>query len=377
MVHGQGPLLICPAWWVSHLEEDWSHPPFRRFFEALARHHTVVRYDRPGVGLSGASEGAVTLASEVALLGAVFDHLGRERASLLAISCAAPPSLVFAARRPQSVQRLALYGAYLCGGDIATRAVQEAMLSLVRAHWGIGSRALADIFHPGLSSQELDGLMHLQRAAADAETAALLLQLTYDMDAADVVGAVRCPTLVVHRRKDRAIPFEAGRRLAAALPDASFISLEGRIHPAWGGPDDVLGVLEPFLSPGELPPAAVPVSEAPAVRLDRGNRELVVEGRRLPLTPLEHGLLSYLEDRRDRVVTRDEALRDVWEQPFGGSNVVDAVVRSLRKKLGPFASRIETVKGHGYRFRSWPPAGGGAARAQEPNLQAPSEMRSE
>jgi DNA-binding response OmpR family regulator len=50
------------------------------------------------------------------------------------------------------------------------------------------------------------------------------------------------------------------------------------------------------------------------------------------------------------VVTRDELLREVWKQPFGGSNVVDVVVRGLRRKLGGNAWVIRTVKGHGYQY---------------------------
>jgi DNA-binding response OmpR family regulator len=53
------------------------------------------------------------------------------------------------------------------------------------------------------------------------------------------------------------------------------------------------------------------------------------------------------------VVTRDEMLGEVWRTSFSGSNIVEAVVRSLRKKLGAFAPSIETVTGHGYRFHGW------------------------
>ena len=54
-----------------------------------------------------------------------------------------------------------------------------------------------------------------------------------------------------------------------------------------------------------------------------------------------------------RVVTRDEMLAQVWRTPFASSNKIEAVVRSLRKKLGAFAPSIETVTGHGYRFSGW------------------------
>ena len=61
-----------------------------------------------------------------------------------------------------------------------------------------------------------------------------------------------------------------------------------------------------------------------------------------------------------RVVTRDEMLAEIWNTPFAGSNKVDAVIGSLRKKLGAFAASIETVVGHGYRFRGWKKAINGA-----------------
>jgi DNA-binding response OmpR family regulator len=67
-------------------------------------------------------------------------------------------------------------------------------------------------------------------------------------------------------------------------------------------------------------------------------------------TRLEYGVLQHLSSHPDRVVGRDELLRDVWGQQFGGSNVVDAVVKSLRRKLGAHGGAIATVTGHGYRF---------------------------
>jgi hypothetical protein len=92
-------------------------------------------------------------------------------------------------------------------------------------------------------------------------------------------------------------------------------------------------------------------AETAAVELDVAKRDLVVKGcGRFGLTKLEFDLMLYLSGRPGLVVTRDELLRDVWKQSFGGSNVVDVVVRSIRKKLGESAWVISTVKGHGYRF---------------------------
>jgi hypothetical protein len=87
--------------------------------------------------------------------------------------------------------------------------------------------------------------------------------------------------------------------------------------------------------------------------LDEESRELRVQGRPRSLTPLEFGLLRHLGNRTGRVVSRVELLREVWATDFaGGSNVVDAVVRTLRVKLGPEAGVLETVRGSGYRLRA-------------------------
>lgn len=87
--------------------------------------------------------------------------------------------------------------------------------------------------------------------------------------------------------------------------------------------------------------------------LDVDARELVLEDNRVSLTPLEFGVMHHLQARRDKAVSRTELLRDVWGTSYeGGSNVVDAVVRTLRRKLGDQSDRVETVTGVGYRLRS-------------------------
>jgi Transcriptional regulatory protein, C terminal/AAA ATPase domain len=86
--------------------------------------------------------------------------------------------------------------------------------------------------------------------------------------------------------------------------------------------------------------------------LDIDARELVVDGRRVALTQLEFGVMRYLVDREGKVASRIALERDVWGYDYhGGSNVVDVVVRALRKKLADRAALIETVHGAGYRLR--------------------------
>jgi hypothetical protein len=86
--------------------------------------------------------------------------------------------------------------------------------------------------------------------------------------------------------------------------------------------------------------------------LDCAARELVFDGRRIGLTKLEFGVIEFLHRRAGEAVPRSALLASVWEQNYdGGGNVVDVVIRGLRKKLGEKASLIQTVHGVGYRLR--------------------------
>ena len=98
--------------------------------------------------------------------------------------------------------------------------------------------------------------------------------------------------------------------------------------------------------------APTPPRAASGWQLVEESRGLVRDGLEIALSPLEYGLLQELAGARGAVVTRDDLLANVWKQRHTGSNVVDALVRLLRKKLGPYAADIETVKGHGFRLGS-------------------------
>ena len=350
-VHGDGPLVVCPAWWISHVEKDWGHAPFRAFFERLGHGLRVVRYDRPGVGLSDRDARGRTYEDETETLSAVIDALGAEQVSFFAVSCGGPPALAYAAAHPDRVGKICMYGTYGCGSDLGPPEVQEAVVALVRAHWGLGARAMADLFLPDASRTELDQLIAHQRDGADVEVAEELLRLTYAMDASDFLDRVAAECLIIHRRDDRAVPHSAGRRLATLLRNARLVTLDGDAHPPWMRGDEVADLANAFLAGAQLSVAAAG-GDGPC-QFDTANRQLVVAGTAVALTPLEFGVMVQLVQNAHSVVTRDDLLGAVWNQQFEGSNKIDAVVRNLRKKLGRFAPSIRTVIGHGYRFDGW------------------------
>jgi len=103
-------------------------------------------------------------------------------------------------------------------------------------------------------------------------------------------------------------------------------------------------------------------SEAPAkldlpgdIHVDLARLEVHRDGEVLPLTPREGDILAYLVQNRDRVVTREDLLLDVWH--YRSANVetrtVDIHIVGLRRKVEPDPAQptlIQTVRGKGYRW---------------------------
>ncbi|HZT16417.1 MAG TPA: alpha/beta fold hydrolase [Gaiellaceae bacterium] len=272
---------MLPAWWVSNVVEDWRGADFCRFVDALAVRRRVVRYDRPGTGLSDRERPpqTLTLDYEVAVLEAVLEALEIGHAAHLGLSCGGPVAVTYAVRHPERVERVVLFGAYPCGRDLGRPEALAALSALVRSAWGLGSRTLADMFGPGLASADRDAFASYQVAAATPQTAADLLDLTYAYDIRETLPALTAPTLVVHREHDRAIPVRHGRALAALVPGAELVVLPGDAHLPWqGDADSVLAALAPFLGvPSPRPPAPTAGLDGLTVR-EREVLRLVAEG---------------------------------------------------------------------------------------------------
>jgi pimeloyl-ACP methyl ester carboxylesterase/DNA-binding CsgD family transcriptional regulator len=317
-VRGDGPALVVPVWWVSHLELQWQEPAFRDFWDAVADGFTLVRYDRLGVGLSdrGLTAADIGLEPDVETLHALVDHLGLDRCTLVAGSSGGCTAIAFAARFPERVDRLVLFGVFADGAAIAPPEVRESLVSLVRSHWGLGSRVLADVFLADASAGELVWLARLQREAADADTAAALFELVYRLDVRAELARVEAPAIVLHRRRDRTIPYALGREVAAGLPAGTLVPLDGTEHFPWRGDSaSVVRAVRSFLGVEAQAAAPVPVGDH-----DLSRRELEVL----------------------RLVARGLSDAEIAEQLVVSPHTVHRHVANIRRKLGQ-ASRAAAV----------------------------------
>jgi pimeloyl-ACP methyl ester carboxylesterase len=245
---GEGPPLLMSATWLTHLEHQWNSLAWRPWLEAFSRGHTLVRYDSRGCGLSDRVVGPVTFETTVRDFESVVEAAGFEQFSMLGTCQGGPIAMEYAARHPERVAQLVLYGTYARGRMKRTnlpKQVEKArvLLDLTQLGWGQENHAFLQVwasqFQPGGTLEHLRSWSEQQRLATSTETAIDLLRVCWNADVTQAARRLRCPVLVLHADRDAVVPIEEGRSLAALIPNCRFVQLDSENHmpladePAW------------------------------------------------------------------------------------------------------------------------------------------------
>jgi len=236
---GNGPPLVKAANYLTHLEHDWNGPVWRHWLERLAQHHTLIRYDERGCGLSDWDVPEYSIDAWVQDLEAVVQTLNLDRFPLLGMSQGASVAVAYAVKHPEQVSHLILYGGYARGrfhrNLTSEEMIQaETMINAIRIGWGQENPAFRELFTtmliPEGSEEQKNWLNELARISTTPENASDMERAFYHIDVTDVGPHVTIPTLVVHSRNDGCVPFEEGRLLAKLIPNARFVPLESKNH---------------------------------------------------------------------------------------------------------------------------------------------------
>jgi DNA-binding winged helix-turn-helix (wHTH) protein len=235
---GQGPVLVKTANWLNHLEHDWQSPVWRPFLQRLAARFTVIRYDGRGNGLSDRAVSDLSQAAFERDLEAAVSGLGDEPFALLGLSQGVAAAVAFAARHPQRVSRLILYGGYVQGrnrrGSPSDATASQTMLAMMSQGWGDENsafmRAFSSLYLTDASRAHLSSFAEMQRISSSGDMAARLRVACDDIDITALLPQVRVPTLVIHARKDNVSPIEQARVLAAGIAGAQFMTLDSENH---------------------------------------------------------------------------------------------------------------------------------------------------
>jgi pimeloyl-ACP methyl ester carboxylesterase/DNA-binding CsgD family transcriptional regulator len=241
---GSGPPLLCDSGWVTHLTGQLALFSFATFLDRLAERFTVIRYDKPGCGLSDREVTDLSLDGQVAAAMAVADAVRADRFSLFGASQGGQLAAAIAARYPGRVESLVLYGMCADGAALAPPEVRDSVVALVRAHWGLASKMITGIFIPHPTAGEVEALRQLQ-ASASAAVAGALLESYYQTSVRDLLPAIRARTAVLHREADPATGFALGREVAMLIPGATLVPLPGTSHLYYHG--EWTAVLEAML----------------------------------------------------------------------------------------------------------------------------------
>ena len=246
---GAGPALLCDSGWITHLRGQLELFSFGAFAGQLAERFTVIRYDKPGCGLSDRDGADLSFGGQVAAALAVANAVSAGRFRLFGASQGGQLAAAIAARHPDRVEALALYGMCASGSDLAPAEVRDSIVALVRAHWGLGLKALAGAFVTDPTAEDVAEFARFQRASASAAVAARLLEVYYSTDIRALLPAIRARTVVLHREADQGTRFELGREVAALIPGATLIPLPGSSHLFYHGDwPAVLDTMVGFLS---------------------------------------------------------------------------------------------------------------------------------
>lgn len=281
---GDGPPLVKAANWLTHLEFDWHSPAWRHWMEALASGRRLVRYDERGCGLSDRDVREFSFDAMVRDLEAVVDALNLDRFPLLGISQGGAVSAAYAVRHPEKVTHLILYGAFARGhakrGQV-TPEEHEAQLSLVRHGWGRDNPAYRQMFTaqfmPDANLEQMRWFNELMRVSTSAENAVRIIDTFGQIDVTDLLPRVGVPTIVLHCRDDARVPFDEGRQIAALIPGARFVPLEGKNHlpqesdPCWR---PLIEEVRRFLGTAGMPGAKAAPAGAARSTLTQREREV-------------------------------------------------------------------------------------------------------
>ena len=248
-------LVLAPGF-VSHVEHSWDDPALARFLRRLASFSRLIVFDKRGTGLSDRSpnDRPALLEDRVGDVAAVMDAAGSTRAAIMGISETAAMSLLFAATYPERTRAVVAYGAWTNGDKRPAypwtpTSDEDEWLTRLGRNWGRGAMFIEDIVPSLVGDKRYEAwYAKLERLAASPGAAVALARMAAQIDVGDILPTIRVPTLVLHRRNDRAIPIAEGKYIADHVPGAKFIELPGADHWPWIGDDRAIEEIQEFLT---------------------------------------------------------------------------------------------------------------------------------
>ena len=233
-VHGSGPPLLYVRGWLSHLDEMWAKPGYRRLMLALGRHYTVYRYDMRGTGVSQRSDCAITPRALVAELADVMGVINDGPVTLYATTFGVPTAIQYAADNPDRLSALILDGGYAEGRKITSWLRRQLLIFTLRYFPEMAFLLLSGATQPK-KSPNAQSTLELGERMALPKIAAKLYRLGFSVNVTAQLEKLRLPTLILHRQDSQSVPARLAHELAEQIPGAQLRLLPGDAHNSYEG----------------------------------------------------------------------------------------------------------------------------------------------
>jgi pimeloyl-ACP methyl ester carboxylesterase/DNA-binding CsgD family transcriptional regulator len=313
---GSGPAFVhLPGVPFSNLEAEWRIPVLRRAFTRLGARVRLVEFDGRGTGRSQREPGPLSLDAFLRDVDAVIAATGERQVVLLGFYHSAMHAIAWAARHPERVRGVVLFGGALRGWDQMRGAGTQALLSLIERDWDTFAESVT---HAWLGwPDDAEGRLAADwfRTSTSPAFARDALEAAAQTDVTAEAGLVGCPVLVLHREHAPVIPLEVSESLVAAIPGARLELLPGSSASLFfEATDDVVDRLAAFT-------------------LDPSGDSDRAATRRPPATTRGGGRLSPREQEVLRLVAGGETNGQIAATLGVSINTIERHVSNLYRKL--------------------------------------------
>jgi pimeloyl-ACP methyl ester carboxylesterase/DNA-binding CsgD family transcriptional regulator len=225
---GNGPTLIhLPGVPFSNFEGEWRSPVLRRAFTALGENLRFIQFDGRGTGRSQRDVSDLSLEAYLGDIDAVVDAAGVESVVLLGFYASAPHAIAWAARNPDRVRGLILFGGATGHGVTMQAPSMRALLSLIERDWDTFVESMTHAWLGWPEGDEGRLAADVFRTSTTPAVARATIQAAAGVDVTADTARVRCPALVLHRADAQVIPLAVSAELARELPGGRLAVIPG------------------------------------------------------------------------------------------------------------------------------------------------------
>jgi class 3 adenylate cyclase len=318
---GEGmPFVATPSIPWSHIQREWQWPGYRAFYEGLIRGRRLVRYDNRGSGLSDRDVNDYSLEAHILDMEAVVDRMKLDRFALMGLLTGSPVAIAYAARHPQRVSHLLLWGAFATASEYYSSPQLKAFRKLRDEDWETYTETVGHASVGWSEPQEARRMAAYMRECVTQRTSQAILREGEGFDVSDALLKVELPTLVLHPGRGPLPMIDLARGLASGIPDARLVVLENTALLPWVGDlEAVLDAIDEFLGEGEEPESTTELPEGMAVILFADIVESTALTERM-------GDAAFREKARELDTSLRTIIRECAGTPVEGKLVGDGVL---------------------------------------------------